>query len=229
MRNLLGATLLSGLVTLALPAHATLINWDFSDGGILDNTDIGTNRTFNTDGFLLTADGLTGLHGGPTDMFFKLGSAINERGLGIKNDPSGEHEINGKEVIQINVAAAVARGVTGFDFSMESSTQGERWSVDGVNGSTLTPLFVKFSDEGVVHNLAGGFSAYDFFYSGAPRRGGGKNGCGVGCDANVLLGSFGGTAPVPEPTTWTMIILGFGMMAFMGARKVRKDRFNALA
>ena len=35
---------------------------------------------------------------------------------------------------------------------------------------------------------------------------------------------------VPEPKTWAMLILGFGMMAFMGAKKVRKDRLgNALA
>jgi hypothetical protein len=34
---------------------------------------------------------------------------------------------------------------------------------------------------------------------------------------------------VPEPKTWAMLILGFGMMAFMGAKKVRKDRLAALA
>jgi hypothetical protein len=34
---------------------------------------------------------------------------------------------------------------------------------------------------------------------------------------------------VPEPKTWAMLILGFGMMAFMGARKVRKDRLGVLA
>jgi hypothetical protein len=34
---------------------------------------------------------------------------------------------------------------------------------------------------------------------------------------------------VPEPKTWAMLIIGFGMMAFMGARKVRKDRLTAIA
>jgi hypothetical protein len=34
---------------------------------------------------------------------------------------------------------------------------------------------------------------------------------------------------VPEPKTWAMLILGFGVMALMGARKVRKDRLGALA
>jgi hypothetical protein len=37
------------------------------------------------------------------------------------------------------------------------------------------------------------------------------------------------TSGIPEPRTWAMLILGFGMMAFMGARKVRKDRLGALA
>jgi hypothetical protein len=34
---------------------------------------------------------------------------------------------------------------------------------------------------------------------------------------------------VPEPKTWAMLLLGFGMMAFMGARKVRKDRLASIA
>jgi hypothetical protein len=37
------------------------------------------------------------------------------------------------------------------------------------------------------------------------------------------------TAAVPEPKTWAMLILGFGLMGLMGAKKVRKDRLGMLA
>jgi hypothetical protein len=33
---------------------------------------------------------------------------------------------------------------------------------------------------------------------------------------------------VPEPRTWAMLVLGFGLMGLMGARKVRKDRLVTL-
>jgi hypothetical protein len=46
--------------------------------------------------------------------------------------------------------------------------------------------------------------------------------------AEVAVQGMAMTA-VPEPKTWAMLILGFGMMAFMGARKVRKDRLAAIA
>jgi hypothetical protein len=47
--------------------------------------------------------------------------------------------------------------------------------------------------------------------------------------AEIAVQGAAMTASVPEPKTWAMLILGFGMMAFMGAKKVRKDRLAALA
>jgi hypothetical protein len=76
----------------------------------------------------------------------------------------------------------------------------------------------------------GGFDAYDFLYAGGPP-GGGEGGCGSGCNANVLLASFGGAGPssvvtsgVPEPSTWAMGIIGFGMVGALGWRK-RSPRY----
>jgi hypothetical protein len=39
----------------------------------------------------------------------------------------------------------------------------------------------------------------------------------------------GSVAAIPEPSTWVMFIAGFGLMASLGARKVRKNRLAAFA
>jgi hypothetical protein len=77
------------------------------------------------------------------------------------------------------------------------------------------------NDEGL-HSLAGGWDNYNFFYAGG-IPGGGADGCGDGCAANVLLASFDATSAVPEPATWAMMILGFLGVGLMGRRKRRKD------
>ena len=37
------------------------------------------------------------------------------------------------------------------------------------------------------------------------------------------------TVPVPEPSVWAMLVMGFGGLAFLGAKRARKDRLASLA
>jgi PEP-CTERM motif-containing protein len=37
------------------------------------------------------------------------------------------------------------------------------------------------------------------------------------------------SSAIPEPKTWAMLILGFGMMAFFGVKRARKDRLTFVA
>jgi hypothetical protein len=46
-------------------------------------------------------------------------------------------------------------------------------------------------------------------------------------DLNTSLPTITVTSDVPEPSTWAMMALGFGLMGFLGYRKTRSD--NALA
>jgi PEP-CTERM motif len=34
---------------------------------------------------------------------------------------------------------------------------------------------------------------------------------------------------VPEPKTWAMLIMGFGLMGLLGVRKARKNRLGVFA
>jgi hypothetical protein len=37
------------------------------------------------------------------------------------------------------------------------------------------------------------------------------------------------TTAVPEPSVWAMLVMGFGGLAFLGAKRARKDRLASLA
>lgn len=213
--------LASALCVLAAPAYAGLIDWNFGQHpGLLGDT-----QSFTADGISLLARGFTGSDIG-TALFSKTDGG-DESGLGLHNDPSHANEITGRNFVQLNVDGPLADRVHNFEFSMGSTTQGEGWKVFGSNDAhpfqfTLLAQNSGDNDEGI-HSLAGGFDNYSFFYSGA-----GPNKCGRGCGANVLVSSFGGVTAIPEPKTWAMMLLGFGILAFFGARKTRSGRFATL-
>jgi hypothetical protein len=209
LRNLLLSTVL-----LATPASAGLVNWDLPG----PQGNLGDTHNFLAAGIILRAAGFASI-GGPGAALFANDRGPGETGLGLADDPSHNDEISGRNFVQLDVSGPLASRVGQFKFSMESSTQGEQWSVFGAtgnDGSGLTPLFTKFSDE-ATHTLPGGFKFYDFFYSGPPI-----GECGRGCNANVLLGSFSGVQAIPEPSTWAMLILGFAGLAYASLRRRSK-------
>lgn len=211
MKKLLLAT--AFLASTAIPALAATINWDFGQHPGL----LGITQTFSAGGETLTARGFTGGDVG-TRLFSKTGGG-DENGLGLSNDPTGDNEITGRNFVQLNLDGPLADHVSNFNFSMGSSTDGEKWAVFGSEDATpfTFVLLASGSDEGVIHSLAAGFDNYNFFYNGPAS--------GVG-GANVLLSSFGGTtSSVPEPSTWALMGLGFGMMALFGVKR----RVNRLA
>ena len=187
-------------VAFAQPASASLVDWNFQDHlGALGNT-----QTFTSNGIGLLARGFDGADRG-TALFGK-NSGGDENGLGLNNDSSGEHEITGRNFIQLNVDGPIASRVDNFTFQMASSTAGEQWAVYGSNDANpfVFTLLASGSDELVTHTLAGGYDNYNFFYNGPAN--------GVG-GANVLIHDFGGTVEpnaVPEPMS--IALLGMGML-----------------
>jgi hypothetical protein len=199
-------------VLLSGAAAAETLTFDFS----APTGDLGTSHTYFAGGQFIT---LTGYSADFTPIhLFGKDAGGDEEGVGLASDPSGKHEIFGKNLIQIDVSEL--HDPSHFQFAMNSTTQGEKWSVFGsdfINGPE-TPLVIDGHD-GALHNLAGGFPFYSFFYTGGPA-GTGPGGCGRGCEANVLLREFkADVVPIPEPSTWAMLIAGFGLLAGLRAYK----------
>jgi hypothetical protein len=213
-------------LALAAPAYATTISWDFGQHPGL----LAAAQAFSAGGETLTARGFDASDL-PTALYSKTDGG-DESGLGLDNDPSGNHEISVRNgFVQLNLDGPLADHVSNFTFSMGSTTQGEGWGVWGSQDSD--PFNFVFliqsigqNDEGI-HTLQAGYDNYNFFYLGgfanAPPS---EGGCDEGCNANVLLTSFGGTleSSVPEPSTWLMGVLGFGFVGFLGAKARRGAR-----
>jgi hypothetical protein len=221
MKKLLLSTVVA--IGLTAPTHAVTISWDFGQHPGL----LAASQGFSAGGETLTARGFDA-GDVATALYSKLDGG-DENGLGLNNDPSGNHEISVRNgFVQLNLDGPLADHMKNFTFSMGSTTQGEGWGVWGSQDSdpfnfTFLIQSIGTNDEGV-HTLAAGYDNYNFFYLGgfqnAPPS---EGGCDEGCNANVLLHSFGGELAVgtPEPSTWAMGVIGFGLVGLVGLRKSR--------
>ncbi|HEY2358195.1 MAG TPA: PEPxxWA-CTERM sorting domain-containing protein [Phenylobacterium sp.] len=160
--------------------------------------DQGTSHIY-TSGVLTTT--LTAV-GTPAAHLFGKADGADENGVGMTNDPSGDHEIFfGKGFIQVDTT-----GLNQIQFAFNSTTEGEEWSVFGSNTSgVLGSFIVSGTGEGGNTAILPTFTFYDIESTKAL---GGQN---------ILLKSMtafpGGVQQnggVPEPATWAMMLLGFG-------------------
>ena len=211
---ILGLTLV-GIVTGSNSAQATAINWNLS----ADTGNLGTTESYVSGGISITAAGFSSSSfNHPTDLYGKNNGG-DENGLGLTDDPSHDNEISGTNLIRIDFSNARSAGITGFSFSMNSSTDGEDWIVYGSNSATSGLTEVAVGSDEVLHNLTGTAGAYKYYFFGDEFS---------WSDDNVLLATVSGvTAAVPEPSTWAMMILGFAGVGFMSYRRKAKPALMA--
>lgn len=189
----------------ATVASASTVSWNFNT--VTGN--LGTTENYTASGITIKAAGFTGA-GSPTDLYGKNSNG-DEKGLGLNNDPSHDHEISGFNFIRIDFSNARAAGITGFTFSMNSATNGEEWEVYGssVANSGVKSLLTGHDENS--HTLPGTAGSYKYYYFAIDDP--------YSCD-NVLLASVSGMTPaVPEPSTWAMMILGFAGLGGMAYRR----------
>jgi hypothetical protein len=218
------SSLRNGLMALAVGAIAalgassaqadTILVWDLSGGVAPPGHAVLNTQTFTTGGITISAGGFTGpialSSGSANTALFLKNTGGDELGLGLVDDPTGEHELSGTNIIQINFTAARTAGVTGFDFMMDSSTPPDAWAVFGSNSATTLGTSVATGTDELVHTLTGVNGAFAFYNFEATA-------------GNVLVASVSGA--VPEPATWAMMLIGFAGLGFAFRQSRRKVSF----
>jgi hypothetical protein len=203
---LLAATMLGALVT---QASATAVTWSF-------NTPIGDQgQSHNYLGddlsTLLNAQAFgPALNGNPAHLFGK-NDGSDENGLGLTNDPSGEHEITVGSFVQFNLDALNLISLN-ISFQAGSTTDKEGWRVYGTNtAGSLTGATLLGSCESK-NNSGPGNSCEQLFNF---ANGGNFNYLDVTADSgndNILVSHIDAqVAPVPGP------IAGAGLPGLIAA------------
>jgi hypothetical protein len=216
LRGALTALAVGAGFLLSAGAQGATLTWDMSNGVASPGSSPGNTATITACGGCgtsisaagFTTPGLTT----PAALFEKNGGA-DEIGMGLTNDPTGDNEISGTNVVVVNFTNAIKLGLTSmsFDFKMNSSTSPDAWAVltssTGLAGS-FSPL-TSGSDESLHQNLP--LANFYMFEATA---------------GNVLLSEVSGvTAAVPEPSTWAMMLLGFLGLGFAFRQSRRKVSF----
>jgi hypothetical protein len=195
MRRISILVLMASFALSAL-AFADTINFDNPTG------DLGATHTYILDGLNIIAMGFNG-----GDLYGKNAGA-GEQGLGLMNDPTGDHEIfattHPQDFIQLDLLNLFNAGFHNFQFEMSSSTGTEQWqasacSASGVlcsNASTLTGGGQGFN------SLPANFSATNHYLDVSANKG------------NVLLSQLAAAPPVPEPRFYGVLVAS--MLALVG-------------
>ena len=215
LRSALAAFAVGAAVILGA-SSAQAIVWDLSGGVAPPGTSAGTSHNFTAGGIQITAAGFTSNSFGTTATLFEKNGGAGEIGLGLTNDPTGDNEIVGSNLIRIDFSNAKAAGVTNFDFQFGSTTAGEAWLVFASNSPTTGFVQVASGNDELVHTIIGPVSNFYYF----------KEDTSTGSTLdNVLLAEVSGVAAVPEPGTWAMMLLGFLGLGFAFRQSRRKVSF----
>jgi hypothetical protein len=211
MKTTMKTILLAGAaMAMATSAGAATVVYNFgliADTAALTTGDLGQVAIYTLSGLSVGAAAF----GPSSDHLYGKNLGSDEVGLGMTNDPTGQHEIAYSQgFVQLDLNALLGKVQANSIFAaFNSTTGGEQWTIYGSNtagtiGSATLPatktLIASGGNESVNTLLTGGFRYYDFV-STVPL--GGASG------GNVLLKSLTVT-PVPEPETWALMIAGFG-------------------
>jgi hypothetical protein len=222
IKNIITATTLiaSGIFGIS-SAQAVPVTWNFSSASACTSCS-GSSFTYTSSGDSIIATGFTSHSLSTATNLFRKNSGGDENGVGIASDPTHNDEIWGTTLIRIDLGGT--NKYTNLSFTMGSTTGTERWEVWGSDSATASGtglngfnVITSGTSDGSSNSLA---STYEYYFFGlAPTD--------TQHGDNVLLASLTGTptnltSPVPEPSTWAMLILGFFGIGFVAYRQKGK-------
>jgi hypothetical protein len=181
-------------------AWATTMSYNFgTKTGMLGNS-----QTYNVSGVTITAYGFSS--GGATHLYAKNDSAL-ESGLGLANDPSGQHEITKGSFVQLDISQLAAKGFASASIFVNSVQPGESWDLFASN--TLGKLGTLEISNSQVANKAVSISSWlKFKYISLTAHFKGQD--------NVLLGQMTAGKSVPDGGSTVMLLFGaLGGLAFL--------------
>jgi hypothetical protein len=190
--------------------------------GALNNTNT---LTFTDDygSGSIVASGFHSNGGSLTPLFYKTGGA-DETGLGMLVDPSGDHEINGTQSVQLDLSSLLTQYATHSLFSIVSATislgsvqGGESYAIFGSNtagsGSSGSLLGGSASNDGSLTLSLAQLDQFKYISITAPKG-------NVLVDAvSVTTASVGHVGSTPEPATSALMGGGLLGAAFLIRRR----------
>jgi hypothetical protein len=177
--------------------------------------ELGNSHSYTVSGITITAAGFTSnTFGTATHLYGKNGGG-DENGLGLHNDPSGDNEITGSNIIRIQIPT----NLSSLSFQMGSTTAGETWSVYGSTAPTTGySLLLSGTNELTTHALLSLCpTCVDFYFKDT----------GGGWGSNVLLHSLTAVSAVPLPAALPLFATGLGALGLLGWRRKRKAQAAA--
>ncbi|WP_298668262.1 PEPxxWA-CTERM sorting domain-containing protein [uncultured Sphingomonas sp.] len=198
MRKLAFGLLVATAGMAASSAASAAVLFDFSSAP----GNIGPTHTYTSGGLSVTASGFNP-SGSPIDLFGKNFGG-DENGIGLAGALDNEIA-TGFGFVQLDVGQLLGK-VSLIQFFTGSTTNGETWNVYGSHtaGSySGSPLISGTTEE--IYNALPGLGTYKYYdfvssgYSGDTPH-------------NFLIGGLSVVPSVPEPATWALMILGFGMI-----------------
>jgi hypothetical protein len=180
-----------------------------------------TTHTFTIHGISITA---TAFNGG---NLFAKNSDPDETGMGLADDPSGDHEIFAKmsgaqDYIQLDLLGLITAGFTNVKFQMGSTEGGDRWEVTacstaGVSGSgpCSANASTLVGSDGTLNLAPMNLSATNHYLDISATKG------------NVLLDELQAFDPpsVPEPSSYALLLVGMlGLAGVSFARRLAEQK-----